>query len=135
MSCSKGINTPIELILEREEKFSEENVIAERMQYRRHFFDINRLPKVVLHEFCQKNNIPNPTYANTRVDRQFYSIITIQDKRYASVFLHKDSRNAQQAAAIVCCYHMGLYEEDFLVSMGCLYHRDDGASASKLELR
>ncbi|XP_037034446.1 tRNA-dihydrouridine(20) synthase [NAD(P)+]-like [Bradysia coprophila] len=132
LSPPKGINTPIELILAREEKFSQKNIIHERMQYRRHFFDLDRLPKFVLHKYCVENNIPLPTYDSTRIDRQFNSIITMQDKQYASVFLHKDSRNAQQAAALVCCYHLGFYEEDFLVSMGCLYQRYELASIAKL---
>lgn len=120
-----GIETPIELILAREEKFSEKNIIHERMQYNPKIFDRNRIPKLVLHGHCGKNGIPQPTYENTRIDRQFNSIITLQDKQYTSVLLHKDERYAEQVAALVCCYHLGLYDEDFLVSIGCLHRRDD----------
>lgn len=102
---------------------SEKNIITERIQYKRHVFDMARLPKVVLHGYCGKNNIPQPTYECTRSDRQFYSTVTMQEKQYSSVYWHKKPRYAEQVAALVCCFHLGLYEEDFLLSIGCLHKR------------
>ncbi|KAG4069454.1 hypothetical protein HA402_001753 [Bradysia odoriphaga] len=119
----RGIKTPLELILAREEKFSKTNIIHERMEYRRKVFDVNSIPKSILNGYCGRNGIPKPTYETTRINSQFYSIVTVRDKQYTSVLLQKDERDAQQAAALVCCYHLGLYDEDFLVSIGCLYKR------------
>ncbi|XP_037034447.1 tRNA-dihydrouridine(20) synthase [NAD(P)+]-like [Bradysia coprophila] len=132
VSPPRGINTPLELILAREEKCSEKNIIHERMQYKRKLFGCYSIPKSILYGYCGRNDIPTPTYDTTRIDRQFYCIITVRDKQYTSVLLQKDERYAQQAAALVCCYHLGLYDEDFLVSIGCLYKRCDMVSASKL---
>lgn len=125
ISPPAGRHTPIDLLMSREKMFNERNIITERIQYNRHFFNIATLPlpKLVLHGHCGKNGIPLPTYECTRTDRQFYSTVTIQDKQYASVIWHRNARYAQQAAALVCCTHLGLYKKDFLLSIGCLHAR------------
>lgn len=122
-SPSAGLHTPIDILLSREQSFNEQNIINERVRYKRYFFDMATLPKVILHGYCGKNKIPQPIYDCRRVDRQFYCIVTVQDKQYTSVFWSRDARYAEQAAALVCCFHLGLYQENFLVSIGCLYKR------------
>lgn len=118
-----GRFTPNDTVLIREQMFAEKNVLTECVHYKRHFFDLATLPKLILHAYCGRHNIPLPTYDCTRSDRQFYSSVTVQDKQYASVFWHRNAKYAQQAAALVACFRLGLYEEDFLLSVGCLHKR------------
>lgn len=101
---------------------NEENVIGDWIQYKRQCFGNDR-PKTVLYSYCGKNRIPPPKYESRRVDRQFYSICTFQEKKYSSTVWHRSKKLAEQAAALVCSFHVGLYEEDFLISTGCLFTR------------
>lgn len=118
VSPPSGKCTPIETILSREQMFKEKNVITGRVHYKRHFFDT--LPKVILHAYCSKNKLPQPIYHATRHDRQFSSIVTIQESQYGSVYWHKSAKYSSQAAALVACIHFGLYDKDFLSSIGCI---------------
>lgn len=93
-----GSHTPTEIIEKRDWMFSEKNIIPERILFKRHFFDVATLPKVILHGHNGRNKIPLPIY-EWRRGRQFNSVVTIEGKQYSSVFWNK---NARYAAAFVC---------------------------------
>lgn len=123
VSPVSGSDTPVELLKSREKMFKGQNIIIEWMQYKRHCFDVATLPKTVIHVYCKKNDIPLPTYDTKRMDRRHYSIIKLQDEQYTTVIWHRNKKVAEQASALVCASHLGLYEEDFLMSVGCLIKR------------
>lgn len=118
-----GIYTPTEVLESREKMFNDKNIIVERMQYNHYRFNVATIPKTVIYAYCDKNKIPLPTYESKRMDRRWYSIIKFNDKEYTSVIWHRNRKVAEQAAALVCAFHLGLYEEDFLLCNGCLSRR------------
>lgn len=98
--------------------FDDENIMSEPINYMRKCFDI--LPKTVLRTYASRNKISLPIYESKRTDRLFYAIVTFQEKKYASVIYHGNWKCAEQAAALVCSFRLGLFEEDFLLSTGSL---------------
>lgn len=127
--CQAGsIHLTTEILKSREQMFNDRNIIIEWMQYKKQYFDAYRNPKQTIREYCDKNGIPLPTYetnmSSTKHQRhQFYSIITYEGKKFTSVFWNRNKTTAEQSAALVCAFHLGLYEEYFLQSIGCLINR------------
>lgn len=115
------IRTTTELL--SEQSFNDRNIIVEWIKYKRQCFDVVKTPKIVIRAYCDANRIPLPTYETNMVDQQFYSIIKLQDKQYTSVIWHRNKKMAEQAAALVCGFQLGLYDEAFLLSIGCLISR------------
>lgn len=114
---------PNELVEYRKHIYADENIKFALMRFQRKYFGIDTLPKVLLHGYCGKNKLPMPTYETRREDRLHYSVATFNGQKYASLIWDRERRHAEQSAALVICHHLGLFEEHFLVVIGCLLDR------------
>ncbi|XP_075992246.1 dihydrouridine synthase 2 [Anticarsia gemmatalis] len=86
---------------------------------RANFNDLN-MPKAKLHAWVAKNGHRLPTYETQQVEKLFRTIITFNDKKYTSSFWEKNKKFAEQGAALVCMFHLGLVTEDDLVKFGSI---------------
>lgn len=111
---------PNELLEYRKHTYQDENITFSLMRFQRKYFSIETLPKVLLHGYAGKNKIPIPTYETKRDDRLFYSVVNFNGQKYASLIWDRERKYAEQAAALVVCYHLGLFEKHFLTVVGCL---------------
>lgn len=111
---------PNELVEYRKHMYADQNIKFALMRFQRKYFGLGTLPKVLLHGYCGKNKIPLPIYETRREDRLYYSVITFNGQKFASLIWDRDKRHAEQSAALVVCHQLGLFEEHFLVVIGCL---------------
>ncbi|KAJ2953598.1 hypothetical protein O0L34_g1203 [Tuta absoluta] len=81
------------------------------------FTDLN-LPKARLHAWCGKNGQKLPNYKTEQVEKLFRSILTLNDKKYTSTFWEKNKKFAEQGAALVCLFHLGLVSQEELIKLG-----------------
>lgn len=119
---SIGDSTPESTLLLREQRLNEENVINERVLYKSKIFEYDCHPKRLIHAYCGRNKLPLPTYEHERYDREYSTIVSHQGKKYASVMWHREKDLGEQAAAVVLCLHLRIYEREFLQSLGCMMH-------------
>lgn len=105
----------------RKKTIEEDGIIITNAKYKRQYFGYNELPKSILHAHAGRNKIPLPTYETIREERLFRSIITFQGIRYTSLLFEKHAKHAEQNAAMVCCYHLGLIDKEFLRNLGMLF--------------
>lgn len=86
---------------------------------RSNFNDLN-LPKSKLHAWAGKNGQKLPTYETQQVEKLFRTIITFNGKKYTSSFWEKNKKFAEQGAALVCLFHLGLMTEEDLIKVGSI---------------
>lgn len=110
-----------ELIEIRKNRVQDDGVIVTKIKYKRQHFPHLDLPKQILNAHAGRNKIPRPIYETVREERLFRSIITFQGKKYTSIIWERCAKHAEQNAALVCCYHLGFYEKDFLIETEMLF--------------
>ncbi|OWR51132.1 putative tRNA-dihydrouridine synthase [Danaus plexippus plexippus] len=86
---------------------------------RANYNDLN-LPKSQLHAWVGKNGYKVPTYETHQVEKLFRSILTLNGKKYTSTFWEKNKKFAEQGAALVALYHLGLITEEELIKLGSI---------------
>uniref|UniRef100_A0A2A4JSU6 DRBM domain-containing protein n=1 Tax=Heliothis virescens TaxID=7102 RepID=A0A2A4JSU6_HELVI len=86
---------------------------------RANFNDLN-LPKSRLHAWAGKNGQKLPVYETQQVEKLFRTIITFNGKKYTSSFWEKNKKFAEQGAALVCLFHLGIVTEEDLVKLGSI---------------
>lgn len=86
---------------------------------RANFNDLN-LPKAQLHAWAGKNGIQLPVYETRQVEKLFSTVITFNDKKYTSSFWEKNKKFAEQGAALVCLYHLGIVKKEDLIRFGSI---------------
>lgn len=86
---------------------------------RANFNDLS-LPKARLHAWAGKNGLKLPTYETQQIEKLFRTIITFCSKKYTSSFWEKNKKFAEQGAALVCLFHIGLVTEEELVQLGSI---------------
>ncbi|XP_063529174.1 tRNA-dihydrouridine(20) synthase [NAD(P)+]-like [Cydia strobilella] len=86
---------------------------------RGNFDDLN-LPKARLHAWAGKNRHDLPVYDTKQVTKLFRTIITFNGKKYTSSFWEKNKKFAEQGAALVCLFYLGLVTEDELLQLGSI---------------
>ncbi|XP_050675838.1 tRNA-dihydrouridine(20) synthase [NAD(P)+]-like [Leptidea sinapis] len=86
---------------------------------RSNYNDLN-LPKSQLHAWAGKNGFSLPIYQTRQVEKLFQTILIFNDKKYTSTFWEKNKKFAEQSAALVCLYHLGLKTKDDLIKLGSL---------------
>lgn len=111
---------PTEILEYRKQMYEDQNIKFTLMRFQRKYFGLETLPKLLLHGYAGKNKIPMPTYETKREDRLFYSIVTFDGQKYASLIWDREKKLAEQTAALVVCHHLGLFEDHFLTVIGCL---------------
>ncbi|XP_014358372.2 tRNA-dihydrouridine(20) synthase [NAD(P)+]-like [Papilio machaon] len=86
---------------------------------RANFNDLN-LPKSQLHAWAGKNSYKLPVYETQQIEKLFRTIITFNGKKYTSTFWEKNKKFAEQGAALVCLYHIGVLTEEDLIKFGSI---------------
>lgn len=110
-----------EVLNVRRGSIENEDVIVSNVKYMRQYFAHYEVPKALLFAHAGRNKIPLPTYETVREERLFRSIAHFQDKKYTSLVWEKCAKHAEQNAALVCCYHLGLIEKQFLTNTNALF--------------
>lgn len=83
------------------------------------FTDLN-LPKSRLHAWAGKNGHKLPTYETQQVEKLFRTILVFNNIKYTSSFWEKNKKFAEQGAALVCLFYLGLVSEDELRKSGSI---------------
>lgn len=78
------------------------------------------LPKARLHAWAGKNGHKLPTYNTEQVQKLFRTVLTFNGKKYTSSFWEKNKKFAEQGAALVCLFHLGLTTEEELKKIGSI---------------
>lgn len=86
---------------------------------RANFNDLN-LPKARLHAWAGKNGHKLPKYDTQQVEKLFRTILIFNEKKYTSSFWEKNKKFAEQGAALVCLFYLGLITEDELKKVGSI---------------
>lgn len=111
---------PTEIMEYRKRMYEDEDINFTFMRFQRKYFGTDTLPKNLLHGYAGRNKLPPPIYETRREDRLFYTIVTFNEQKFASLIWDRELKHAEQAAALIVCHHLGLFEEHFLVVIGCL---------------
>lgn len=114
---------PTEILEYRKRMYEDENIQFSFMQFQRKYFGFSSLPKVQLHSYAGSNKLPPPTYESKREDRLHYCVVTFNGQKFGSLIWDREKKHAEHSAALVACYHLGLYDEHFLRVVGCLMDR------------
>lgn len=113
-------DVPNEILEYRKNLYRDENIEFVLMRFQRKYFGLDTLPKVLLHGYAGRNKIPFPQYETRREDRLYYSVVTFNGQKFASLIWSRELKHAEQSAALVVCHHLGLFESHFLTVIGCL---------------
>lgn len=101
--------------------FKDEDIVFANLKFRRNFHPFDKLPKTVLNGYAGRNKLPFPVYETRQEDRLYYSVVTFEGRKYATLMWDRHKKHAEQAAALVCLHHKNLVDNDFLVSLESLY--------------
>ncbi|KAH8385800.1 hypothetical protein KR093_011784 [Drosophila rubida] len=80
----------------------------------------NQLPKTLLYVRSGRLDKEPPSYETRQCNKLFRSICSFDGQRYSSSFWEKNKRQAEQGAALVALFQLGLLEEDTLRNNGSL---------------
>lgn len=127
-------DVPNEILEYRKSFYDDDNITFVLMRFQRKYFGLDTLPKVLLHGYAGRNKIPFPTYETRREDRLYYSVVTFNGTKFSSLIWSREAKSAEQAAALVVCHHLGLFQTHFLTVIGCLLDKiPDDISELKAE--
>lgn len=99
----------------------EENIAFIRSNYTK---DLD-LPKSILHAHTKLKLRTVPSYVTEQRDRLFRATMTLQDKKYSSLFWEKNKKFAEQGAAMVCLLHLGFLTKSELLENGSISPFDE----------
>ncbi|CAH2268818.1 jg8993 [Pararge aegeria aegeria] len=97
-----------------------EGVIKMKVCFIRASFTDTNLPKSQLHAWAGKNGFKLPTYHTHQVEKLFCSVLTFNDQKYTSTFWEKNKKFAEQGAALVALFHLGVISEENLIKYGSI---------------
>ncbi|XP_025829450.1 tRNA-dihydrouridine(20) synthase [NAD(P)+]-like [Agrilus planipennis] len=87
---------------------------------RANYIKDTELPKTRLLSWCNKNKYDNPKYETINEDKLFRSVVTVMNQKYTSTFWEKNKKFAEQGAALVALFYLGLVNEDVLSKNGSI---------------
>lgn len=120
-SLLRKSNDDIEQTEAKRSKTSTDTTIQKRkIAFFRAHYTTKNMPKCVLNSYATKNGLDQPIYTTEKEDRLFQSVVSFQDKKYASSYWEKNKRFAEQGAALVCILGLGLVNEEDLIKNGSL---------------
>lgn len=91
-------------------KVGDEEVWQMEAKFVRSLFEMSNLPKTVLINWTRKNSYAHPFYRTESVEKSFRSVVLVEGKMYSSTYLEKNKKYAEQAAALVALYDLGLID-------------------------
>ncbi|EUB55767.1 tRNA-dihydrouridine synthase 2-like protein [Echinococcus granulosus] len=98
--------------LEEEEAKDGSEVLTLPLGFVRHEWpEVGDLPKQILMRHCKRKQIDFPTYSTVenKASRTFSSIVTLNGASYAHKIASTTKRFAEQAAALACLTHLGIW--------------------------
>ncbi|KAL3185264.1 hypothetical protein MRX96_031125 [Rhipicephalus microplus] len=91
-------------------KIGDDEVWQMEAKFVRNMFEMANLPKTVLINWTTKNNYPHPFYQTESIEKSFRSVVLVNRKKYSSTYLEKNKKYAEQSAALVALYALGLID-------------------------
>ncbi|CAD1470105.1 unnamed protein product [Heterotrigona itama] len=93
----------------------EEDVILMHCAFLRNNYVTDlELPKTILHKWTQTRRKKMPNYNTQPEGKLFRSIVTVDGRKYGSSFWEKNKKWAEQGAALVCLFSLGLLNKKTL---------------------
>lgn len=108
--------TPAKKLKIQDENFIQENISFIRANYQ----NDTDLPKSLLHLHATKILKSRPTYETEQKDKLFRSTLSLNGKKYSSLFWEKNKKFAEQGAALVALLHLGLVSDKELIENGSM---------------
>lgn len=105
----------------RRNKFKDEKIEFANVSFHRKLYEREKLPKVMLYAHAGRNKLKPPTYHTEREDRLYYTVVTFEEKKYATLVWDRHKKFAEHAAALVCMLYNGLVDEEYLIENGSLF--------------
>ncbi|XP_050049246.1 tRNA-dihydrouridine(20) synthase [NAD(P)+]-like isoform X1 [Dermacentor andersoni] len=94
----------------KKSKIGDDEVWQMEAKFVRNMFEMADLPKTVLINWTRKNNYPHPFYKTESMEKSFRSVVLVDRKKYSSTYLEKNKKYAEQSAALVALYALGLID-------------------------
>lgn len=67
-----------------------------------------------MHLYCAKNFKKVPKYEIIQEQKLFKAILTLDGKKYSSLYWEKNKRYAEQGAALACLLELGIVDSETL---------------------
>ncbi|XP_029665194.1 tRNA-dihydrouridine(20) synthase [NAD(P)+]-like [Formica exsecta] len=83
----------------------------------------SELPKTRLLKWTKENRKKMPIYNTRQEDKLFCSVVTVDGRKYGSSFWEKNKKWAEQGAALVCLYFLGVINKESLSANGNIISR------------
>ncbi|KAK9300601.1 hypothetical protein QLX08_006756 [Tetragonisca angustula] len=99
---------------EFEEKEEEDVLLMQCAFLRNNYVTDLELPKTILHKWTQTQRKKMPSYNTQQKGKLFRSIVTVDGRKYGSSFWEKNKKWAEQGAALVCLFSLGLVNKKTL---------------------
>ncbi|XP_011879148.1 PREDICTED: tRNA-dihydrouridine(20) synthase [NAD(P)+]-like isoform X1 [Vollenhovia emeryi] len=97
----------------------EEDVSLMRCAFLRNSYVTDaELPKTRLLKWTKENRKKMPLYNTRQENKLFCSVVTVDGRKYGSSFWEKNKKWAEQGAALVCLYFLGIIDEKSLAAGG-----------------
>lgn len=104
--------------------YEENDVSLMRCAFLRNSYTTDsELPKTRLLQWTKENRKKMPIYNTRQEDKLFCSTVTIDGRKYGSSFWEKNKKWAEQGAALVCLYFLGVINEESLSASGNIISR------------
>ena len=97
----------------------EEDVVVMHCAFLRNSYVSDlELPKSILHKWTQSQRKKIPHYDTRQKGKLFRSIVTLDGRKFGSSFWEKNKKWAEQGAALVCLFSLGLVSEKAFAASG-----------------
>lgn len=104
--------------------YEENDVSLMRCAFLRNSYTTDsELPKTRLLKWTKENRKKMPVYNTRQEDKLFCSVVTVDGRKYGSSFWEKNKKWAEQGAALVCLYFLGVIDEKSLSASGNIISR------------
>ncbi|KYM94681.1 PREDICTED: tRNA-dihydrouridine(20) synthase [NAD(P)+]-like [Cyphomyrmex costatus] len=99
----------------------EEDVFLMRCAFLRNsYITDSELPKTRLLKWTKEHHKKMPVYNTRQENKLFCSVVTVDGRKYGSSFWEKNKKWAEQGAALVCLYFLGIIDEKNLTTCNIL---------------
>ncbi|XP_025073342.1 tRNA-dihydrouridine(20) synthase [NAD(P)+]-like [Pogonomyrmex barbatus] len=85
---------------------------------RNNYITDSELPKTRLLKWTKEYHKKMPVYDTRQENKLFCSVVTVDGRKYGSSFWEKNKKWAEQGAALVCLYFLGIIDEESLTAGG-----------------
>ncbi|XP_054153886.1 tRNA-dihydrouridine(20) synthase [NAD(P)+]-like [Oppia nitens] len=119
VSVNKKLKTSADNVIISTDEDMDQTIIIHKMDVifmRQLFVDQNSLPKSRLMSYTTSRSMDPPVYRTKQLDKHFHTVVTVGDggdgKHYASRYLEKNKRYAEQMSALVAIIALNLIDDN-----------------------